>query len=104
MNFDGRQTTLDRTWTIALCASLVIHGCALVALVRGHIRELAAALRQPPLAQLDADEDLIYIEDPPAVKLHRRRMLVLGDLSGTGYAVNASPGEKLMHAREGPED
>lgn len=91
---------IDRTWTVALSVSLLFHGTAMFAIVQGYIRELRAMLAQPPLVRVHEDvDDLIYIDASPD-----RPRLALGDSTGTGYAVNAWPGDESMLAREGPED
>lgn len=90
-----------RLWTLALCLSLIIHGGALAWLIHGYLGELLAALPQPPLVRAATDENdtLIYANSGDD-----QRRLVLGDSTGSGYAVNASEGAESMLARQGPED
>jgi TonB family protein len=92
----------DKTWTLALCLSLLIHGGFVLLLIHGYIVDMRHALFLPALEREPADkDDSIYVESEQD---RIRRQLVLGDSAGTGTAANASEGDEPMQAPESPEE
>ena len=92
----------DVSLTFALCASLVLHGLLSLALAEAFVRDvggriwLAAPSRGQALAEAEAPLPRFDLDEDP-----RRR---LGDAEGTGYAIDESPGERQLLARQGAVD
>ena len=91
----------DVSLTFALCASLVLHGLLSLALAEAFVRDVGARIWLPPpaqrpLAEADAPVPRFDLDEDP-----RRR---LGDAAGTGYAIDESPGEHQLLARQGSLD
>jgi len=93
----------DVSLTFALCASLVLHGLLSLALAEAFVRDVGGRIWLPPppqrvqaLAEADAPLPRFDLQEDP-----RRR---LGDAGGTGYAIDESPGENQLLARQGSLD
>jgi outer membrane biosynthesis protein TonB len=91
----------DVSLTFALCASLVLHAVLSLALAEAYVRDAGGRIWLPGLGRAAAAEAeaplprFDFQEDP------RRR---LGDVAGTGYAIDESPGAQPMRARDGALD
>ena len=99
----GMNRRPDVSLTFALCASLVLHGLLSLALAEAFVRDAGARIWLPPpaqravhVAEADAPMPRFELDEDP-----RRR---LGDAGGTGYAIDESPGQKQLLARQGAQD
>jgi TonB family protein len=94
----------DPILTFALCASLVAHTAILLILAGQFVDSLPAL----PLAGIrgagaKAAPPVVMVMRSPPPPPTPPSYLLFGDSHGTGEAANASPGEKPMMGRDGPQ-
>lgn len=92
----------DLSFTTALCVSLVVHAGLSLAITESYVREFGKHIWLPALSRPSVQETvtpqlamLQPDEDP------RRR---LGDSDASGYAIDSSPGDEQLLARQGSQD
>src|SRR4051794_34873189 len=94
----------DRSVTIALCVSMMVHAAILLVLTEREIRQLASLLYHPP-----ADVRWYLLGHPRAVAPADKKVAetfdeLFGEHGGLGKASSSSPGELPMLARQAEEE
>jgi hypothetical protein len=100
----------DLTLTIALCASLLLHGLVIDALIERQTRQVALTIRQPPFnlaallaAKASAQAMAIILPDPPP-KPKPQIEDIFGERNSHGKGLNSIAGDQPMQAPLGTED
>jgi len=92
----------DVSFTFALCASLVLHALLSWAAAEMYVRDVGGWIWLPGVNRLGPAE----ADAPPLPGFYKDEdpRLRLGDQDGTGYAIDESPGDQPLQAREGLQD
>lgn len=93
------MTRRDISLTVALCASLVVHALLLGSVAEVYNLEVGTRIGLPGFPR-EAIVTALLIPTDDRQEDPRQR---LGDDSGKGQAISASPGQESMQARKGPQ-
>ena len=87
----------DRIWTIAFCASLLVHAALLLAASEVYVRTTAVWFAGFP-------RDMIAANVAPGDDQIISRFPEFGERDAIGYATNSSPGREELQAPRAPSD